>query len=271
MLHVFHAPKSDHDMPGRPYVLQEAAFKVLRSEHCEVAVLPWGATEAHNYHLPYGTDSIQAEAIANEAARISWEDDARVIVLPTIPFGANAQQLNSNLTINLHPSTQAKILEDVVESLQHHLVPKLVVLNGHGGNDFRQMIRELQSRVDVFLCTVNWYTMLQLADFFEEPGDHAGEMETSLMLHLAPELPHPLAEAGPGRARVFRIRALREKWAWAPRDWKQVTPDTGVGDPKAASAPKGERYFRAVTQKLASFLKELAHADTNDLYVDDGS
>ncbi|NUQ66158.1 MAG: creatininase family protein, partial [Pirellulales bacterium] len=75
---------------------------------------------------------------------------------------------------------------DVVESLEAHGVSKLLVLNGHGGNDFRQMIRELQMRTPLFLCTLNWWTVPGLTHLFEDPGDHAGELETSLMMHLHP-------------------------------------------------------------------------------------
>jgi len=252
-------------MSGRPWVLREAALKATAGTAYEVAVLPWGATEPHNLHLPFGTDSIQVEAIAIEAARRAWEADARVVVLPTIPFGANAQQLDTPLTLDLNPSTQALVLGDVVASLEGR-VRKLLVLNGHGGNDFKQMIRELQPRSSVFLCAANWYTAVEPAPYFDAPGDHAGELETSVMLHLEPDLVRPLSEAGPGVARRFRIEGLRSGLAWAPRDWKRVTPDTGVGDPSAASAEKGARFFGAVTAALGSFLVELAVTDVDDLY-----
>ena len=255
-------------MAGRAYVLREAALAAVREEPCEVAVLPWGATEPHNLHLPYGTDSIQAERVAIEAARLARERGAAVVVLPTVPFGANAQQLGTRLTIDLGPSTQARVLADVARSLEHHGVGKLVVLNGHGGNDFRPMIRELQPSVSVFLCAADWYVAVDPAAHFDAPGDHAGELETSVMLHLEPELVRPLDEAGPGEARTFKIRGLRERWAWAPRDWKRVTDDTGVGDPSRASAEKGARFFRAVTAEVAAFLVELAEADVDDLYAD---
>ena len=55
-------------MPGKPYLLAEATWKTVRDTHYHVAVLPWGATEAHNYHLPYGTDNYETEHIAAEAA-----------------------------------------------------------------------------------------------------------------------------------------------------------------------------------------------------------
>lgn len=253
-------------MTGRPYVLAETTWKSVRETHYDVAILPWGATEAHNYHLPYGTDNVETEAIALEAARIAWESGAKVIVLPTIPLGVNTQQLDITLTLNLNPSTQALVLADLARALSGQGIPKLLVLNGHGGNDFRQMIRELQVGVDMFICTLNWFTLFSWDEHFEKPGDHAGELETSLMLHLAPQLVMPLSEAGTGAARSFRIGALRDRWAWAPRQWTRVTDDTGVGDPSHAAADKGQRFFGDVTAKIAGFLTELANADTSDLY-----
>ena len=141
-----------------------------------------------------------------------------------------------------------------------------MILNGHGGNDFRQMIRELQPAVSLFLCVVNWYQVVDPKQVFSDLGDHAGELETSVMLHVAPDLVLPLAEAGPGRARRFKIAALREGWAWAPRRWRQVTADTGVGNPAAATTEKGRKYVEAVSEKIGGFLVELAKADTAEMY-----
>jgi creatinine amidohydrolase len=253
-------------MPGRPYILAEATWKLVDATPYEVAVLPWGATEAHNLHLPYATDNIQCDLIAAEAARLAWESGTRVVVLPTVPFGVNTGQLDIKLCLNMNPSTQAAVLADLVEALDGQGIRKLVVLNGHGGNDFRQMIRELQPRTEVFLSVVNWYKVVDPREYFTDLGDHAGELETSVMMHLVPALVAPLAEAGPGRARPFRIAALREGWAWAPRQWTQVTPDTGVGDPRAATADKGARYVKAVAGKIAEFLQQLAAADAADMY-----
>jgi len=253
-------------MSGRPYLLSETTWKTVRETEYQLAVLPWGATEPHNYHLPYGTDTFEVAAVAAEAARLAWEAGSRPLVLPAIPFGANAQQVDIPHTLNLNPSTQAYVLADLVESLEAQEIPKLVLLNGHGGNEFRGMIRELQARTDVFLCLLSWYTVLDPREFFREPGDHGGEMETSLMLHLHPELVLPLGEAGPGTARPFRVAALKEGWAWAPRNWIQVTADTGVGDPAGATQELGKAFFRAVTQRIAGFLVELAAVDVEDLY-----
>jgi creatinine amidohydrolase len=229
-------------------------------------VLPWGATEAHNLPLPDATDNSECDLIAADSARRAWAAGATVVVLPTVPYGVNTGPSDIRLCLNINPSTQAALLADLARRLAAAGVPKLVVLNGHGGNDFRQMIRERQPRVKVFLCALDWYKCLDPGPYFREPGDHAGELETSLMRHAAPGLVLPLSEAGPGRARRFRVRGLREGWAWAPRRWTQVTDDTGTGDPAAASAEKGRAFLAALTRQIGEFLAELAAADPNDLY-----
>jgi creatinine amidohydrolase len=253
-------------MPARPYILDELTWKTVRDTRYEVAILPWGATEAHNYHLPYSTDSLETEAVAERAAERAWKAGAKVVVLPIVPFGVQTGQLDIPLCINMNPSTQALVLRDVASSLAGQGISKLVVLNGHGGNDFRQIIRELQPEVSLFLCVVNWYRILDLKPYFSDLGDHAGEMETSVMQHIAPERVLPLSEAGSGKARGFKIAAFREGWAWAPRQWTQVTDDTGVGNPAASTAEKGKRYVEAVSGKLGDFLIELAKADPKRLY-----
>ena len=248
-------------------ILAEAAYRDIRGAHFEVAVLPWGATEPHNLHLPYGTDILETSQIAAASAAMAAEGGARVTVLPIIPFGVNTGQMDLPLTINMNPSTQLAILGDVASSIDEHGVPKLVILNGHGGNDFKQMIREIQGKHRAYLCTLDWFRSVSRSRFFEEPGDHADEMETSLMMHLAPRLVLPLKEAGDGNVKVHRIRAFREGWAGAPRPWTKVSADTGAGDPRKATAEKGSAYFAAVTRLIADFLIELSAADANDLYV----
>lgn len=251
----------------RPYILAETNWKAVRDSTFEVAVLPWGACEAHNYHLPYGTDIIEADCIAAESARIAWEKGTRVIVLPTIPFGVNTGQLDVALDINMYPSTQFLILRDVIETLNRHHIHKLIILNSHGGNDFKAMIRELGAKFPgMFICQCNWFQAPDQQEFFEHKDDHAGEMETSLLLHLRPELVLPLTEAADGAAKKFTFAAMREGWAWAERQWTKVTDSTGVGEPRQASKGKGERFFHSLTNKIAFFIEQVAHTKQEDFY-----
>jgi creatinine amidohydrolase len=253
-------------MTSRPWMLGETNWKTVRATRYEVAVLPWGATEAHNYHLPYATDTIQCDQVAARAAELAWNDGARIAVLPTVPFGVNTTQLDIPFCLNMNPATQAAVLADIVGSLDQQGVHKLLILNGHGGNDFRQMIRELQPRTRVFLSSINWWSCVDPGQFIEEAGDHAGEAETSAMMHLAPELVLPLSDAGDGHARASRLRGIRDGWAWAPRRWTQVTADTGIGNPAKSSADKGAAYVGAAVERIAGFLVELAALDLADLY-----
>lgn len=251
----------------RPYVLAESNWKQIKDESFEVAILPWGATEAHNYHLPYGTDNIEGTALAEESARIAWEKGAKIIVLPTIPFGVNTGQKDIYLDINMNPSTQYAVLHDILEVLDRQGIRKFVLFNSHGGNNWKPIIRELGSGFpDMFLCVTNWPDTLDRSEYFENIGDHADEMETSLMLHLAPQWVLPKSEWGKGKEKKHRISGFIEKWAWTERPWPQISEDTGVGDPGKATAEKGEKFFEALCEEIGQFLVEIAKADINDLY-----
>lgn len=251
----------------RPYILAESNYKTLKDAAVDLAVLPWGATEAHNYHMPYGTDNIEADHLAAESARIAWEEGAKVMVLPTIPFGVNTGQSDIFLDINLNPSTQYAILKDVITVLNRQQVYKLVVFNSHGGNDFKTMLRELGLEFPkMFLCSTNWFQSIDKTKFFENKGDHADEMETSLILHLAPHLVLPKEKWGDGKERKIKIKAFSEGWAWTERKWSKATIDTGVGNPKKATAEKGEKSFEAITKKLGQFLYDVSIVDQSDLY-----
>ena len=251
----------------RPYILTETNWKYIKDASFDVAILPWGACEAHNYHMPSGTDIIEADLISAEAARIACEQGAKIIVLPPIPFGVNTGQFDVKLDINMNPSTQLAVLHDVIEVLDRQGIYKLIILNSHGGNDFKTMIRELGLKFPkMFLSSCDWFKSIDQKEFFENKDDHAGEMETSLLMYLRPELVLPLTEAGDGASKKFNFTAIREGWAWAERKWTQVTKDTGVGDPRKATAEKGERYFKAVTQKVATFFYQVAKTKPSEFY-----
>jgi creatinine amidohydrolase len=251
----------------RPYILAETNWKAIKAEDFELAVLPWGATEAHNYHLPYGTDVYEADAIASAAGRIAWEAGAKIVVMPTIPFGVNTGQSDIYLDINLNPSTQLAILNDIVQVLNRQNVKKLLILNSHGGNDFKTMLRELGLKYpQMFLASCNWYQALDKKLFFEHQGDHADEMETSLIQYLHPHLVLPLEEAGEGKEKKSKVKGIREGWAWSERRWSMVSDDTGIGNPKASTKEKGVAYFEAVTKKVAELFIDIAELDVENRY-----
>lgn len=251
----------------RPYILAETNWEHLKDEKIELAILPWGATEAHNYHLPYATDNIESDFLAAESARLAWEKGAKLTVLPTIPFGVNTGQSDIYLDINLNPSTQLAILRDVITVLNRQGIHKLLIFNSHGGNDFKTMLRELGLEFPkMFLATSNWFQAMDRASFFELDGDHAEEMETSLLLYLKPELVLPREKWGEGKERKQKINSFSENWLWTERKWSKATADTGIGDPKLASREKGEIFFTAVTEKISEVLIELCEMDVGDSY-----
>lgn len=194
-------------MAIRPYILTETNWDSLRHEKFELAVLPWGATEAHNYHLPYGTDVIESDHIAAEAAAYAWEKGGKVIVLPTIPFGVNTGQADIYLDINLNPSTQMAILADVITTLNRQGIYKLLIFNSHGGNNFKALVRELGLKFpEMFICFSNWFQSMDRGLYFREAGDHADEMETSLLLYLKPEWVLPKEKWGKERLKNIRSK-----------------------------------------------------------------
>jgi creatinine amidohydrolase len=207
------------------------------------------------------------ERIAMDAARVASGNGSEVIVLPSIPFGVNTGQLDIKLDMNLNPATQFAILCDLADVLNRQQIYKFLILNGHGGNDFKQIVRELGARYPrMFICCCNWFQSFSNSDFFENGGGHADEMETSIMQYIAPEMVLPLDEAGEGIGKKFRIKALNEKWAWAERRWSQVTTDTGIGNPKKASPEKGEKCYKEIIGKISDLITDLCKSDINNMY-----
>ena len=250
----------------RPFVLLEANHRQLAESPPNVALLPWGATEAHNRHLPYGTDVIEATHVAQQAAAIAHQQGARVVVLPTIPYGNDEQQLDQFCTISFTTATALAVLDDVVRSLSRQGVDRLLLLNAHGGNEFKPMVRDLQSKHGSLIVVANFFQLVPdvYEQVFDQPGDHADEMETSLLLHLCPEWVE-LAEAGSGPRNAFQVAGLDQPGVWTPRPWSATHPDTGSGDPRLATAQKGAQYFEAVGAALAKVLCGLSAAERGDL------
>ena len=167
----------------------------------------------------------------------------------------------------MSPSTQMVILKDVLNVLNRQGFQKFLILNSHGGNDFKTMLRELGLDFPkMLLSSCNWFQAMDKSQYFEEDGDHADEMETSIMMHLHPHLVLPLSEAGLGKEKKSSIKGFREKWAWMERKWSQVTEDTGVGNPKKSSPEKGKIFFNDVTDKISELIQDICKTELNELY-----
>ncbi|MBN1822383.1 MAG: creatininase family protein, partial [Prolixibacteraceae bacterium] len=91
----------------KPYILEETNWSAVKGSNFDIAVLPWGATEPHNLHLPYGTDSLETKEIVKEVVEKAWEAGCKVMMLPTIPFGVqNPGQIELPFCLHVKPSTQ---------------------------------------------------------------------------------------------------------------------------------------------------------------------
>ena len=257
------APRRAGNLGGpRPHILHEANYAQLLERRPNVAVLPWGATEAHNWHMPHGTDVVEAVSLAERAADLAVAAGARVIVLPAIPYGNNAQQQDQVATVHFSTATALAILRDVTDSLARQGIDRLVIVNGHGGNDFKPMVRDCQLTSGLTILVVDFWKLCPdvLAATFPDPGDHAGQLETSLLLHLRPEWME-MERAGRGEAAARLPDGIRQANAWTPRPWSKVQPDTGSGDPAGSSAALGARYFEAAAASLATLLTTVSGLD----------
>ena len=256
----------------RPWKLAEVNYGIVKDLCYEVAVLPLGATEPHNLHLPYGTDIFEAEVVGEKICQAAWDRGAKVVLLPTIPYGTQTNQMQFPMTMNLNPATLAIVLGDLVESLARHGIQKIVLLNSHGGNDLKPVLRELydQTRARLFLC--NWYTAFKdlYSDIFCQPDDHAGEVETSLMLAYYPELvarnDDGTLAADEGRAAPSRFEAVNRGWVTITRPWHLLTTNSGCGNPHAATADKGLRLMEVLVERLGGFLAELAASPLDERF-----
>ena len=231
----------------------------IQQHSYEVAVLPIGAIEAHNRHLPQGQDFMHTTYLARKCCESAWEKCKSVICLPALPYGVDCNLMAYPLTIHVSQTALDAMVREIITSLRKHDIRKFVIINGHGGNDFKPLIRQIQSDMDVHVFVCNWW---QVADdqydrIFTKPDDHAGQMETSIAMALYPELIEQDA-AGNGQTRPFAFQALQKGWVTTSRDFAKLNDHCAVGNPEGASADKGRRYLDLVIDRIGKFLTELA-------------
>lgn len=246
-------------MNRKEHDLSISNYGTARRIDYDIAILPWGATEPHNLHLPYLTDAILSHDIAVDAAVIARElYGVNAMVMPPVALGSqNPGQRELKFCVHTRYETQKAVLTDIAASLYHQGCRRLLIVNGHGGNSFKSMIRDLAVDMpDMLIAASEWFKVCPAKEFFDNPGDHADELETSVMMHYHPELVN-LAEAGDGHSRGFAAETLRDGVAWVPRNWSKVSDDTGIGDPRAATADKGARFANAVARRYALLLRDL--------------
>lgn len=257
----------------RPWILSETTYGFVKDCHYQVAVLPTGATEPHNLHLPYGTDTFQAEAIASRACEAAWQRGARVVMLPPIPYGTETNQVEFPLSMNLNPSTLGIIIRDLAQSLTDSGINKLLILNSHGGNEFKPLLREMlnQTPCRLFLC--DWFRGASAdvqTEIFADAGDHAGEMETSLGLAFFSQFvdtdENGNITGDDGAVRPTRFEAVNNGWISITRPWHLLTKQSGSGNPHPATAEKGEQLMKVLVERISGFLVELAASDVDERF-----
>jgi creatinine amidohydrolase len=252
--------------------LLETNYATVKQQSYEVAVLPLGATEPHNLHLPYGMDVLEGRTVGEHICRAAFERGAKVVLLPTLPYGTETNLRQFPLAMNVNPSTLYAVITDLIESLVQSGIRKVVLLNSHGGNDLKPLLRELYGKTPAHIFLCNWYqTMADDYDtIFEHPEDHAGEMETSFALAYYPHLVGRRADgsllADDGRKCGFRLEALRQGWVSITRPWHLLTANSGAAYPHAATAEKGRRMMQLVVERLSSFLVELSQTPIDERF-----
>ena len=223
-------------------------------------ILPLGAIEEHGYHLPLGTDSFQAVRIAEMAA----QKVPGTIVLPAMNYGFCVDTMNYCGTISASAQTICSMVSDIAESLYRHGFRTLVVFNSHGGNKgvadtaIRQALLHLNTPGRPLEDNFNLYVL----NSFERTGQeiktmlegrdygHACEMETSVMLALAPDM-------------VNMKRAVEEYMTgdsytvWRLRDMKKVSGSGVHGAANKANVEKGKKIVALLVEDLVNLLKRI--------------
>ena len=218
-----------------------------RAEAGAIGIVPVGALEQHGAHLPVGTDALLIESICLAAAGRAQAD---VLVTPPVWTGFSPHHLRFGATVSLRSETFLDLLRDVVRTMTPWL-PRVVLVNGHGGNRGPLTILALEES-----CVAVTYWELVKESTLRElfPADsgsigHAGQAETSLMLSVAPDL---VGEPAPGFSPI------------ATESDAFLVPDMGVtgilGDPSAGDARLGGRFFDAASEALAAYLDQLPNS-----------
>lgn len=230
-----------------------------------VAIQPIGAIEHHGPHLPLATDAIIAEAVG--AAVVEARPDLPLSLLPTISYGVSSEHTWAPGTISLSPVNLLGLLDDLGASLARARVPRLVFLNGHGGNSALLRVACREIRVRHGLLTFLMHPHLPVdqgsshggADPEEGFAIHGGAGETSMVLHLRPDL------VDMNRAAPHLPRWLAEyryigfggevSFGWTSAD---VDASGVIGDPTLASAEQGKAAFEACVERMGDALGEVA-------------
>ncbi|MFA9478476.1 creatininase family protein [Phycisphaerales bacterium AB-hyl4] len=227
-------------------------------------VIPLGSIEQHGHHMPLCTDTVQVTAIAERAEAALGE---RAIFLPPLWLGSSHHHLDFAGTLSLKPTLYTQVIQDLATSVLQAGFRRLFFLNGHGGNEtpVAQALTELSDlqpmAADALLAFASWWSVgkpdaTKLG--MQSPGiTHACEYETSLMLHLRPDLvKQDLASDAPTILDSPWLKG--EKRVTLFRRFSRMTATGSLGQPTAASEAKGASVLEAVSADVVAFVSEFA-------------
>lgn len=250
--------------------LENLRHPELKALGTRVVVLPIGSTEPHANHLPYCTDTLTVDIMASRVAAKANAMGARVLVLPTMPYGVNSNQVPNPFAQSIRPATLTTFVKDVIDTLEQQGIRKVVLINGHGGNTttLGATLRELfASNPKMFVALVETWTpyLPEKPSIIETPGDHASEEETSIALALFPEKIR-MDLAVKAKDSVLKLDSMKVPYIAFMRPWNYVSDNTGVGDPTKATPEKGAKLVNLFMERIARFLKELSDTELNERF-----
>jgi creatinine amidohydrolase len=212
------------------------------------AIIPVGSLEQHGAHLPLSTDSIIAEYFARMVA-----EKVGAFVMPVFSYGVSFEH-KPMFNVSLRNSTLSTMICDACTSLAEMRIRHIIVVNGHHGNTgaLQYISQELHNKIarNVNVHAIHYWQMMR-RDF-----DHAGEVETSLVLAIAPELVH-MNRAMPNSKKLSKSRAAYSSITNVPGSFPKITGNGVWGNPRKATAAKGENLIKEITSNLARTIIEL--------------
>ena len=235
-----------------------------------VAVLPVAAVEQHGPHLPLSVDATLLQGVI-DAALPHLGANVPALFLPPQNIGLSTEHENFSGTLTLSPATVIALWTELGACVARAGVKKLLIFNSHGGNVAVMDIvaRELRQRHGLLVYSASWFSLPQppeVQGLFSAQehrfGIHAGDIETSMMLHLAPGTVHMehaqnFRSTSQDRSERFAIlgNGKSDKMGWAIEDYH---PSGAVGQADAATADKGRAVVQAAGAALAALLAEVA-------------